>query len=568
MPNQDLRAPKDAVAKREGVSVYRKLAIQATKFIDGGRRQEIYLDSGRLINAARLNANIKDETMLQKLHLTSDFKEMVHSIGIRITSKKTDSVFDFAMIHYGHTDPYVSGTHAHVQIVANGVEQLLMLDEVDWSSDDKEIGQFAITFPDDEDFANISVRFYLQDGYHAPAEEPDEVLDTKSSDYKKMISTSLIQAGNTYRIQKAIAKAKAGEDVTIAYLGGSITQGAGAVPINTECYAYQSYLGFCDMFAKDKNRMHYVKAGAGGTCSELGLVRYKSDVTDGGKINPDVVIVEFAVNDEGDETKGDCYEGLVRKIWNSPCKPAVILLFSVFADGSNLQDRFIPMGTKCSLPMISVKNAVCPQFDKSEKDGRVVSRQLYFYDMFHPSNDGHRIMADCLINYFDCASKTAPVQGMDELPVCRTDEFESVQYFGIKDINHNVKNFDAGDFTQTDSDLQCVERNLDRARSPMFPENWKYSGNGVNVKPLKFTVSCRLLMIVMKDSASAASARAEVFVDGRLCRTLNPREIGWTHCSALVLIREQTEAEHDVEVRIESNGTDTNEFTILGFAKV
>ena len=46
--------------------------------------------------------------------------------------------------------------------------------------------------------------------------------------------------GNTYRIRKAIEKARAGKEVTLAYIGGSITQGAGATPINTECYAYKS----------------------------------------------------------------------------------------------------------------------------------------------------------------------------------------------------------------------------------------------------------------------------------------------------------------------------------------
>ena len=63
------------------------------------------------------------------------------------------------------------------------------------------------------------------------------------------------------------------------------------------------------------------------------MIRYEKDLTYYGKFIPDVVIVEFAVNDEGDETKGECYDSLVRKIYNSPQKPAVILLFSVFVDG-------------------------------------------------------------------------------------------------------------------------------------------------------------------------------------------------------------------------------------------
>lgn len=44
-------------------------------------------------------------------------------------------------------------------------------------------------------------------------------------DYQKiMVSRSLITTGNNFRIKKAIKKARQGEDVTIAYLGGSITR--------------------------------------------------------------------------------------------------------------------------------------------------------------------------------------------------------------------------------------------------------------------------------------------------------------------------------------------------------
>lgn len=71
-----------------------------------------------------------------------------------------------------------------------------------------------------------------------------------------------------------------------------------------------------------------IKAGVGGTPSELGMIRFDRDVLRGEE-QPDLVVIEFAVNDEGDETKGDCYESLVRKVLNLPWKPAVVLLFSV-----------------------------------------------------------------------------------------------------------------------------------------------------------------------------------------------------------------------------------------------
>ena len=104
-----------------------------------------------------------------------------------------------------------------------------------------------------------------------------------------------------------------------------------------------------------------------------------------GEIQPDLVVVEFAVNDEDDETKGVCYESLIRKILDLPQHPAVILLFSVFANDWNLKDRLAPIGFRYQLPMADVLEAVSPQFTRP-KEERVLSKRQYFYDVYHPTN--------------------------------------------------------------------------------------------------------------------------------------------------------------------------------------
>ena len=143
-----------------------------------------------------------------------------------------------------------------------------------------------------------------------------------------------------------------------------------------------------------------IKAGVGGTPSELGMIRFDRDVLRGEE-QPDLVVIEFAVNDEGDETKGDCYESLVRKVLNLPWKPAVVLLFSVFANDWNLQERLKPVGYCYDLPMVSIRDAVSPQFQMPKGQGRVLTKNQFFYDMFHPNNMGHTIMADCLQYLFE-----------------------------------------------------------------------------------------------------------------------------------------------------------------------
>ncbi len=214
--------------------------------------------------------------------------------------------------------------------------------------------------------------------------------------------------GNPFRLKKVIEKAKRGEEVTLAFIGGSITQGAGAVPIHEECYAWKTYCAFRKRFGNGEN-VHFLKAGVGGTPSELGMIRFERDilrqqeqpdliviefaVNDEGdetkgvcyeslvrkalgtpselgmirferdilrqQEQPDLIVIEFAVNDEGDETKGVCYESLVRKALNLPWNPAVVLLFSVFADDWNLQERLSPVGYHYHLPFAYGEHPRC-----------------------------------------------------------------------------------------------------------------------------------------------------------------------------------------------------------------
>lgn len=311
---------------------------------------------------------------------------------------------------YGKSDPYNSGTLLRKTVKADGMENVLVLSECDWSEDDNVPGQIRFEFEKAGELAEVSVRFYLHDGFDAPEPDEDGKADLSSPYYQEMLQKSLMQAGNNARVKKAIDKARAGEEVTIAFIGGSITQGAGAIPINTECYAYKTFTGFCELTDRGtEDNVHYIKAGVGGTPSELGMLRYERDVLRDGTVQPDIVVVEFAVNDEGDETKGECYDSLVRKILDAENQPAVILLFAVFANDWNLQERLSPVGYAYKLPMVSTRDTVVEQFYKKAGEGRVVSKGQFFYDCFHPTNVGHTIMADGILHLL----KTVDKQSVD-----------------------------------------------------------------------------------------------------------------------------------------------------------
>ena len=103
---------------------------------------------------------------------------------------------------------------------------------------------------------------------------------------------------------------------TIGFIGGSLTQG-GATWTNA----------VKDFFAKkypDKN-IATINAGVGGTGSWLGILRIQKDIL---QFDPDLVVIEFAVNDTGEseaDTKG-YMEGMIRQCVQSESSPRVLLV--------------------------------------------------------------------------------------------------------------------------------------------------------------------------------------------------------------------------------------------------
>ncbi|MBR5356213.1 MAG: SGNH/GDSL hydrolase family protein [Lachnospiraceae bacterium] len=556
------KAPKDPTKKRPGFCIMKNKSICGSPQKDGSGIQFIYENDGRMLDAAKLVGNITDENIIEMLKKTDSFKKLVHSIGVSVeTDDREDVLFAFQM--YGHKDIYGSGTTLKMQVPGDGMEYILELDSVDWSDDDNEPGQIRFHMKKGGDLGKATVKFYVRDGFNVPKEEEENPVDFNSDAYKEMISKSLMLKGNTARINRAYKKAKEGKNVTLAFIGGSITQGAGAIPINKECYARKIFEGFCDSLniSYDSN-VHYVKAGVGGTPSELGMLRYERDVLKNGKVTPDLVVIEFAVNDEGDETHGECFDSLARKIYNGPGNPAVILLYSVFSDDNNLQDRLSPVGYAYDIPMVSVKDAVVPEFYK--KEGRVLSKNQYFYDRYHPNNTGHRIMADSVLNLINEAVKSPDTEekSIKEITPPIGGEFENVILFDKKD-HTDLGVVNPGSFTDTDTTLQSVEQDMNLTQTPMFPYNWYYKGKETGeCGPFKLDVEATALLIIFKDSCENADGTASVFVDGKKILTLDPKIVGWTHCNPTIIFRNSELKKRHIEVKVDDP---TKNFTILGF---
>lgn len=202
-------------------------------------------------------------------------------------------------------------------------------------------------------------------------------------------SKGVLNRGNLYRIERAMKKAMRGENITVGFLGGSITQGCLSSTPET-CYAYLVYQWWCDTFPDAD--ITYVNAGIGGTTSQFGVARADSDLL---SKNIDFTVVEFSVNDDDNEHFLETYEGLIRKIYGSPTKPGILIVNSVYyGDGGNAQAQHVRIGKAYELPCVSMK----PTLYEKILDGTYTSRDITEDDL-HPNDEGHGLMAEVIISF-------------------------------------------------------------------------------------------------------------------------------------------------------------------------
>lgn len=371
----------------------------------------------------------------------------------------------------------------------------------------------------------------------------------------RITDRALLSYGNDFRIRSVIKRAAAGEPITIAVIGGSITEGYNA-PTPEESWPVLTAESFRKHFGR-KTTVRLINAGMAGTPSTLGMIRYKRDVLEHPLAPPDLVIVEFAVNDGDDPTGGAAYESLIGQILAADNKPAVILLFSVFENGWNLEERLIPIGEQYGLPMISIKRAIMPEIEEES-----LKSESFFADAWHPTATGHRIMADCLDRYFTRVKKERPTQR--ETPIPDTPvigrQFTDIRMIDSHRIPEGII-INRGSFRDRDSALGTFKYDGKRTT---FPDNWCKKNTPDN-EPFIMTLKAKNLFLIYKRTASAAWGTAHVYVDGELTEWADGQVTGgWDNPWTTLLLDDQTSREHTIEIRM-AEGDERKNFTILGF---
>lgn len=369
------------------------------------------------------------------------------------------------------------------------------------------------------------------------AAAPTAEADDDRTDYEKMVDRSLLSVGDMTRMADVFQKAQNGEDITVAYIGGSITEGYNAG--TTEFYAktctdlLQGY--FPDITVTGVN------AGISGTPSLLGNLRLERDVL---SADPDIVFVEFAVNDGQEADYKNAYESLVRTLLTQEKDIAVVLLFTVLDSGYTCQEHMSKIGANYDLPMISVHDSVYEEIEA----GRM-TWQDYSNDQSHPNAYGHKCITDFVDNYYQ---KVLPVvaENVGEVSKELPDPVFSAKYMNMHYMDSaTMDGVELDGFEQYDT-------------HGSFHNGWMY--RGTDGGSMKFTVDCSVLEMVFKANNSDKYGTADIYVDGEKVKSVvSNMSDGWNNPVTAYLIDNDSSAEHTVEIRME--GGVTQAFFVMAF---
>jgi len=363
-----------------------------------------------------------------------------------------------------------------------------------------------------------------------PDNKWDDYQETASADAIQFYKSAIKSMGNTYRLTSKLEAAENGAPLTVAYLGGSITEG------KKYSSPFSSYVQ--KTFAAGSFKE--VNAGLSGTSSVVGLVRCEDEVI---KNNPDIIFLEFSVNDHEDVMYKKCFESLIKKCLSQPNEPAVVVLINRSKGGFSSQTQMVAAGKNFDVPIISMDDALSKAFNNG-----YLSTGDYFDDEYHPHAKGGQLVADCLAYFFRQAMKTE--NRSDSYTIPTTSAYGS-EYADCVNIDPSkLDGFSAGSFTRANG-------------YGKMPYSYNFQKNSAN-NPMTFKVNGKGFIVVFKANSSGMGS-INVTVNGKTTKISGNKQYTWGGPDAELGYYQDTAGDLDVSIKVENANSD---FVIQGIGLI
>lgn len=343
-------------------------------------------------------------------------------------------------------------------------------------------------------------------------------------------------------------KLKAGGEVRVGYLGGSITA-ANGWRVKSLKWLQEQY---------PAARLSEINAAIGGTGSDLGVFRANQDVI---SKKPDLLFIEFAVNDGGPAEKIQrCMEGIVRQAWTADPTTDICFVYTLsepmlpsYKDGkfTTVATAMEGVAAHYRIPSIAFGPEVARQVANGsltftgKADPSKPSQRFFTGDSVHPNDTGHEIYQTVIARSLTAMKDTGKggphkIAAMDPL---RADNWQNAKIIPI------TQSMLKGKWTKLDPSKPGPAKSFQNR----LPELWKAEEPGASLEFILEGTVAQVYGLVGPDGGEV-----EIQVDGGTPKKalLFDRHCTYPRLAKLDLFSASSTDRHTIKVTLTPNMPD------------
>ncbi len=302
-----------------------------------------------------------------------------------------------------------------------------------------------------------------------------------ASHRKEIAEKSVLSCGVNQPWKQLFAKKR----ISLGFMGGSVTQGYA----NYQYYAKAYPQMVVDALTAEGHEVDcHICATAGmGTLQANALVEREIIVH-----TPDIVFLEYAINETTLKYSVVSFESLVRRFVELSDPPIVVFLMLRSAKGYSCESYMQPIAEHYGLPSISLRAGI----NQPLADGKLEWSD-YGDSESHPTEDGHRLLADCILALLDKA-KSEPFSPLLQKPL--PAPWLDAPY-------RNMRFFEAGEMDGITTDFVVAPKEYS-----YFHTLW--IGDAAKGQTMTLDITCSALVLYYESHRIDTHGSARILLDG------------------------------------------------------
>ena len=186
-------------------------------------------------------------------------------------------------------------------------------------------------------------------------------------------------------------KVRAGKQINVAYMGGSISQGAGASDANKT-----SFRAIVNQWLRAKYpnvKFNELNAAVSGTDSLYAAIRARREVVE---YKPDLVFLEFATSDAGEKEDAvkKSIEGIIRQLLAVSQPPEIVMVYATNSERKAVVEWHEAIADYYHLPAISLQDLAWKYLESKQ-----LSFSAFSKDGQYPNDEGHKFYAQQITEF-------------------------------------------------------------------------------------------------------------------------------------------------------------------------